>query len=219
MQSKNRISWCPDHAEVALIYNGKEAFKAIIDHDDVDRVREVRWYPVCERKRKVGVYVKGTVNGKTTSLHSYILGQTRKGHDIDHINRNPLDNRKCNLRLVSHATNNRNHRTYSSNSSGANGVMFEPRKARNRWYAQILTKDGHITVYCSTREEAIKQRNELEIKYGWKTANPKPEKPELVYYDLMHCDRCIQETNHRNGVCQKCKPKKQRRRNGYKGRL
>ena len=51
-------------------------------------------------------------------------------------------------------------------------------------------------------------------------SNPKPEKPELVYYDLMHCDRCIQETNHRNGVCQKCKPKKQRRRNGgYKGRL
>lgn len=33
----------------------------------------------------------------------------------------------------------------------------------------------------------------------------------LCVYDLDFCDKCFQMTNHLNGVCQKCKPKEEKR--------
>ena len=53
-------------------------------------------------------------------------------NEIDHINRNRLDNRIENLRDVSRTVNGRNLSLNSRNKSGLSGVRWTPQ--RNRWY-------------------------------------------------------------------------------------
>lgn len=46
--------------------------------------------------------------GQKIFLHRYIIGYAGS-LDVDHINRDPLDNRKANLRIIEHYRNNANN--------------------------------------------------------------------------------------------------------------
>ncbi len=63
------------------------------------------------------------------------------GVEVDHINRNPLDNRKENLRLCTPSQNIGNQKLRASNRSGFKGV----RRHRGKWQA-VISKLG--AVYC-----------------------------------------------------------------------
>lgn len=67
-------------------------------------------------------------------LHRLIMN-CPKGKEVDHINHNILDNRKNNLRIVTHTENNRNNK---NNSSGVTGVYY--RKSKNK-YEVFIEKD------------------------------------------------------------------------------
>lgn len=75
---------------------------AMIDAEDVDKVRYSKWRLNCNG------YVISTnkFDGKTTFLHRRILNNTNQF--VDHINGNVLDNRKQNLRLVTKSQNQMN---------------------------------------------------------------------------------------------------------------
>ena len=64
-------------------------------------------------------------------LHQLIMGRHER-MEIDHINGNGLDNRRSNLRVVTHAENILNTGMYSHNTSGFRGVIVY----RNGWRAQ-----------------------------------------------------------------------------------
>lgn len=69
-------------------------------------------------------------------FHRIIFPQYRQ---IDHINRNGLDNRHKNLRPVSSAENNLNQRKRTDNQSGKTGIHYS--KCDNLWIAQ-WSEDG-----------------------------------------------------------------------------
>jgi hypothetical protein len=71
--------------------------------------------------------------------------------EIDHINRDPLDNRWVNLRLATRSQNHRNHRLYKNNTSGTNGVIWH--EDGKRWVVQIL---GKYHGSFKTKEEATR---------------------------------------------------------------
>lgn len=104
--------------------------------------------------------------GKTYSMHRFIftniLHQDITGLEIDHINRNPWDNRLCNLNIVSSFENAQNKRSVSNNKKV--GVNFDTNK--NMWRARINVKgkDKHLG-YFNTYEEAVKTRELAEIQY------------------------------------------------------
>jgi len=106
MRDLNKIILHGDYAEIEL-YNRKSEPIAYtkIDLEDVDKVKKYKWGS-CKG------YI-GTTG--RVYLSRFLMGLDRyKGYgdiEVDHINRNPLDNRKYNLRIVSHAENCNNRCT------------------------------------------------------------------------------------------------------------
>jgi hypothetical protein len=73
------------------------------------------------------VFARNRKTRKTQSLARIIL-RARKGQVVDHINRNPLDNRRCNLRIATHRQNMLNR--IMKNSTGFMGVSINTKKKR-----------------------------------------------------------------------------------------
>lgn len=76
---------------------------------------------------------------KTIKLHKAVTGEIKAGQVVDHINRNKLDCRRANLRVVTAAENAQNvgprHGKLKFNTSGHRGVFFE--KSRGKYVAQV----------------------------------------------------------------------------------
>lgn len=74
---------------------------------------------------------------------------------LDHIDRNPENNRIHNLREATKITNSYNSKLRKDNTSGIKGVYFD--KRRNLFYSQIVAnKQKTFLGYFKTKEEAAK---------------------------------------------------------------
>lgn len=103
--------------------------------------------------------------------HGYFPNDRRM--HIDHIDRNPKNNRVNNLRLVTATQNHINARLYANNTSGVRGISYN--KRCKRWHAyikDIYKKHRRLNIgYFKTKEEAIIARKNAEINYGWESFN------------------------------------------------
>ena len=110
--------------------NGKTT---IIDDEDFKLVDGHTWG--CSSKG----YAQSRIQNKLIRLHRLILNLSYKdGAEVDHINRNKLDNRKSNLRLCTTTQNCANRQRRRDNISGYKGVRWNvPAK---KWQARIQCK-------------------------------------------------------------------------------
>lgn len=148
--SPNQILLVDGHAEIVILRKGVEVTRALIDIDDIILVQNKYW------SYYLNGYVSAKVNGKTTSLHKLIFG-SKKGYDLDHINRNKLDNRKSNLRFLTRSQNQLNR------SNPLRGVTWYEKQ--RIWTAHIM-KDRK-KIYLGTYgflQEALDARREAEIQ-------------------------------------------------------
>lgn len=100
---------CEDHAEIILRdKSGIEVARAIVDLEDVERCKEYKWH--LRRGHGDTDYVIASLpDNEKVHLHRFIIGYSGN-MDVDHINRNGLDNRKSNLRIVDHSDNASNNK-------------------------------------------------------------------------------------------------------------
>ena len=135
---------------------------AIVDDDLYNELSKYNW---CVTNQPSTSYAVRNENNATIRMHRQILNlKYGDGKIVDHINRNGLDNRKGNLRIVSKAINCRNHGGHSDNTSGYTGVSWH--KGINKWQAQINSRDRFINLgYHSNIKDAIDARKQGEIKY------------------------------------------------------
>lgn len=137
--------------------------KFIVDIDDYEKIKEYCWYVNCEGK------VQTSVSGKIVLLHRLIMNLTDNNYEVDHINHDRTDNRKENLRIVTHAENMKNIKTPKNNTSGRVGVQYV--KKTGKWKAMIHIGDKYISKTFDTFEEAVEKRIELEKEYFGKMRN------------------------------------------------
>lgn len=134
---------------------------AIVDKEDFVRVNMFTWYFDGKYARRD---TGGRKNKKRIYMHRFIIGDTDL--EVDHINRDPLDNRKSNLRICLHKENIRNSPKHKDVASGIKGVYKRSEKRRKMWYSRIMVdgKDVHLGYYL-TAKEAEKAYREASIKY------------------------------------------------------
>lgn len=153
------------HQIVKLILNDDEI---LIEYRDLKWFAKYKFYVVQGRGQSK--YLKANLPDKsrTVELHRLIMNPP-KGMEVDHINRNGLDNRRTNLRIVDHQTNQSNLPKKRNSSSKYYGVSKLTQKTRNEkgfyWQAGICFKNkrknlGH---FKTENEAAIAYDNYIII--------------------------------------------------------
>jgi len=129
---------------------GQKTAETIIDAEDLERVLELgRWGLLSRNKHGRYVRHQGTINGKkvTTHLHRFIM-DCPDGYVVDHINRDTLDNRKSNLRILTPNENSANRNSESQGVSGYRGVYLY--RKLNRYGARYNGK--HLGMFATAEE-------------------------------------------------------------------
>ena len=137
---------------------------ALVDDEDFDLVMQYKWR-ASEQHKGNGRYVAETsiqINGKsrTLTMHRLILGlkygDPRQG---DHGNRNPLDNRRQNLRIASARQNNQNQGPRRGSTVPYKGVTIRGGRARQKKFCSRIRGANGERVwigYFATAEDAAK---------------------------------------------------------------
>jgi len=124
---------------------------ARINKKDVEFMSNHTWY-AC----KIGnnYYAATSIHRKRVYMHRLIM-DAKSGQEIDHRNRNGLDNRRENLRFVSRAQQRQN--SPANSATGFKGVTLDKRWKNPRWQSRIWV-GGHIQSLGTfdTPEEAAK---------------------------------------------------------------
>jgi len=107
-----------------------------------------------------------TINYKRLKAHhiiwAYQTGEWPTRH-IDHVNRDPSDNRWCNLREATASDNQCNQGKNRRNTSGYKGVTWH--KQSGKWIATIMRNNKSYWLGCfSTKEEARDAYIEASLK-------------------------------------------------------
>ena len=148
---KNVIVYRDDCIEIHF----KDGRIGYFDLEDKELVEKTYW------GLDVLGYAHGKINGRLARFHRHLFGFPKE--TIDHINRDKLDNRKCNIRLCTPKENSRNLSIAKNNTSGVTGVK---KTKHGKWNASIMVdrKGIHLGNF-KTLEEAKEARMKAELKY------------------------------------------------------
>lgn len=128
---------------------------ALIDAEDYEAVGRVKWTAHSSSKGTLPLYVLRHCpgnHGLALRLHNVLMSPP-PGFEVDHIDRDGLNNRRSNLRVVDHSSNQRNRKLPSNNTSGYRGVTFS--NTRRGWSAKArVQKVTRYFGHFPTREEA-----------------------------------------------------------------
>lgn len=122
---------------------GKGKF-AIVDIEDYEKAKHYRW-----RTNNKGYVIRGD-SSPYKPLHYLIMGRPPTGKQIDHINHNPLDNRKINLRFCTPAENRWNCNPLEGKIPYL-GVSYH--KNRKKW--QVAIRGNGKSIYLGIYDNPI----------------------------------------------------------------
>lgn len=155
---------------------GKNPIEFYVD-DDFDRhLLMLKWRPTYNSRTGKLSAIQTTQRGSdgkqvVLKLHRIVMKQaTGNGTIIDHIDNNPANNRKDNLRICSGSENNRNQARNRNNTSGFKGVSYH--KATGKYFARITVDFKNIWLgRYDTAEQAHEAYCSAAIKYHGEYAN------------------------------------------------
>ena len=140
-------------------YCSNTCSKFYFDLEDYDKIKDYCW---CESHVESGYAV---ISASDPNTHKVIkMHQLIYGGPCDHADRNPLNNRKSNLREATRSQQNMNRGMQKNNTSGFKGIYWM--KSCKKWQAfiNINKKKTHLG-YFKDKDDAIKARLEAEAKY------------------------------------------------------
>lgn len=139
-----------------------------VDDEDWDLVSKYTWHVQIRDGKVEAVQTHVYRNGKQTSpkLHQLIMGPVPPEYaNIDHIDRNPLNNCRTNLRFATLSEQQINQGMQRNNTSGVTGVYWN--KENNKWKVMIDNKYlGYYEVFEKACEVRVQAENERKLLMG-----------------------------------------------------
>lgn len=148
---------------------GAIAAWTLVDLEDLDIIGNWKWSLVG---RKGDQYPGRGENGQTILLHRELLKLPRSRKEsplqADHKDRDHMNNRKYNLRVVTHAQNAQNHSKHKNSQSRFRGVSWHSRT--KKWRATIWHKgkNHQLGVFLDEEEaaQAAREARQLLMPYA-----------------------------------------------------
>lgn len=132
----------------------------LVDDEDYDYLSKYTWYNIKGYARSSKMK-----QGKTTNIAIHrLITNCPKGKVVDHINRNPLDNRKCNLRICTQKGNIANSKIFSNNTTGYKGVSFNKKQKTYLSHINVDQRQLYLGNF-ETAEDAANAYNNAAILY------------------------------------------------------
>ena len=180
---KNEYFFYDDYVK-GITKEGEEFF---VDKEDFEKIESYYWHSHYV-KRKAN-YVSCISNGKRLYIHRIIVDCFDKELVVDHIDGNPLNNRKNNLRICTKAENSRNLTAYDPE---LRGIVI-----RGKSYGVHINFKGE-TIWLGSfpsLEKAQKVRDDAELVYfGEFKHAPKEHKQFIICYEDKY-EEITGETN------------------------
>src|ERR1700752_2492860 len=132
-RGKSNVVLHEDHALIRIPHKDRIVDVAI-DIDDIEVGRAYKW-SIMEHSTgylatAYSLWTPGV--GQKTIYLSRVLMNPPDGFEVDHEDRNPLNMRRYNLRIVTHAQNQQNRQVRRQNQTKERGVTLRGRKFRAR---------------------------------------------------------------------------------------
>jgi hypothetical protein len=135
---------------------------ALVDDEDYEKVSRLSW-------KYTGGYAAHnyTVKGKQGCIYMHrLIMNAHRGRFVDHINHDPLDNRRTNLRICTHSQNHMNRMKLPGKSSRYKGVTWN--KQVGKWKASIQAEGKYrfIGYFQNELQAAIAYDMWAKATYG-----------------------------------------------------
>ena len=151
-----------------MIYTFQLKNKAVsVSKQDKHLIDSYAWRIIPARQIENKWYVAANINNKTVYLHRLIMGNP-KGKVIDHIDRNPLNCTRDNLRVVSHSVNRLNCEVRKNKKSCKYKGVFKDKRPRKNPYNAVITyrkKRIQIGSYPTAKAASIAYQNKFKQLY------------------------------------------------------
>lgn len=159
---ESELNLTDEHGTYGIGHCSNTGSPFYFDMQDFETIRWLTWHESIDQ----GGY--HTLNAKQNGCKikmAHLLGYKY----YDHIDRNPLNNRRCNFRQATYAENARNRTIQKNNTSQIIGVHLDT--TGSAWVARIQV-DGERKYlgYFYNKEDAIRARLQAEVKYYGKFA-------------------------------------------------
>jgi hypothetical protein len=167
-------------AELALRNGGV----TLVDDEDLEWLAQYRWfgYEMKSRRR----YAMTDIHGERIYIHRLIM-DAPVGLEVDHKNGDSLDNRRSNLRVVTHQVNMRN-RHGGLGASGVRNVF----PVRGRYQVALHPKSGAIYIgMFDTLDDAKAAAEQARATYY--AVGTARETIDLVAKRVRYCALCRNE--------------------------
>lgn len=130
---------------------------ALVDDEDYEMLKQHKWHLQIR-----GGYAATNLNKTIKIMHQLII-KTPKDMETDHIDRNPLNNQKENLRIVTHQQNQMNKKQ-EGGTSKYKGVSW--RKDTEKWKVEIDFNNKRYNLGCFINEiDAAKAYNKAAKEF------------------------------------------------------
>jgi len=154
---KNKYSKVGNVVEVYVTQRSGAKHVVLMGLDDFERINQLRDLRVCVKfdKGTNSFYAKYSDENRKSKYFHRLIMNTPKGLMVDHMNHDTLDNRKINLRNVSHRENLSNQKRKSELSSSYVGVYWNKRARKWKAYIQINGKQKNLGYFTDELDAAI----------------------------------------------------------------
>lgn len=138
-----------------------QGYSAFVDDADYELLRQYKWHVFIRShsKTKYAATIFYEPTKRSVLMHRLIL-TVPIGKEVDHINGDGLDNRRCNLRLTDRAGNCQNRQKRGDGYKGVKDNKY------GRWEARIQfnKRSLHLGTF-DTAQQAAEAYNDAAVQY------------------------------------------------------